>query len=912
LRRTTTAWIAGTLGAGLTASIVLAQQLPSSGAGASNASSADTAPLYGAASTRGARYLMRNGLDYLNYQQYDRALRFLREAETHEKELTAPEKLALKQGIERAQNGMREAADTESPYALSERSRSGKGFTVARPETATAGSPALPARTEGRGRRGRPVFPGRDEGSGEPIRLTSAEAAAATPPARQARSIPVENGATALGPQTAAPEIPTLTAPELPTLTAVPSLPGPADPGPGASPPSNPDLTAAPASLGQLVAPSATSPDPGSSRRDPRDSMPRRDDAAQVAAELPSDPAPQAGHINPSGSGQPLPPGPALTEATTVPADGMPAPTQAPELSSLTPPTTRQTAETPAAPAADAGPGALLASETTPPAEAPSPTPREAAPLPVQQPPPPILLETPSATDQPPPASGSAPTAVPGPKDTDPATPPSGGLIPAAMQEPASAGSVPASAEPPAASAGTSSRSTDTDAIPLPPLGADAQQVENPAAPPLQVAPQPAAVTEAASATSPSGTAPGAALNPEPVEPQGTDELPPLPPDLGRDAAGTNSSSGPAPAVSSAPTPAPLTTAPAGGSSPAHTETADEPLPPLPVGIEAPAPIGTAAAPAPIGTATAPAPEPSQRVVVDAGSAEQPPAQAQTGTTAAPAADGPLPLAAAAAESAPAAAVLDSGNVPGMNPETDRSSSPAPEAGALPPSAATRMTSPVQADPFLPERSNPVSKLDANLQRRVEQIARNQEKEDALRIHEQNRAQPEMPPRETSSSNLSTQTQLDISRAPSPAEARPIKAIPVPEDWVPLAARQWSPQSKYWAAAATCHLPLYFQDPMLERYGHSVEQFVGPVGRYLTYPVDDPKQSTQRNQLIQPWFSAGLFALQIIAWPYNGIMDPPWEAQYDLGYYRPGDMIPVDTYWLPLHGYGPPLRGDRY
>ena len=108
------------------------------------------------------------------------------------------------------------------------------------------------------------------------------------------------------------------------------------------------------------------------------------------------------------------------------------------------------------------------------------------------------------------------------------------------------------------------------------------------------------------------------------------------------------------------------------------------------------------------------------------------------------------------------------------------------------------------------------------------------------------------------------------------------------------------------------HLPLYFQDPVLERYGHSVEQFVGPVGRYLSYPVDDPNQSIQRNQIIQPFFSAGLFALQIAAWPYNLIMDPPWEAQYDLGYYRPGDLVPNDIYWLPLHGYGPPLRGNHY
>ena len=57
---------------------------------------------------------------------------------------------------------------------------------------------------------------------------------------------------------------------------------------------------------------------------------------------------------------------------------------------------------------------------------------------------------------------------------------------------------------------------------------------------------------------------------------------------------------------------------------------------------------------------------------------------------------------------------------------------------------------------------------------------------------------------------------LISAATPSPAEARPIKAIPVPEDWVPLAPRNWSAQRKYWAAAATCHLPLYFQDPVLD------------------------------------------------------------------------------------------------
>ena len=37
--------------------------------------------VYGMVVTRGARYLLRNGLDYLSYKEYERALKFLRKAE---------------------------------------------------------------------------------------------------------------------------------------------------------------------------------------------------------------------------------------------------------------------------------------------------------------------------------------------------------------------------------------------------------------------------------------------------------------------------------------------------------------------------------------------------------------------------------------------------------------------------------------------------------------------------------------------------------------------------------------------------------------------------------------------------------------------------------------------------------------
>ncbi len=42
------------------------------------------------------------------------------------------------------------------------------------------------------------------------------------------------------------------------------------------------------------------------------------------------------------------------------------------------------------------------------------------------------------------------------------------------------------------------------------------------------------------------------------------------------------------------------------------------------------------------------------------------------------------------------------------------------------------------------------------------------------------------------------------------------------------------------------------------------------------------------------------------------IVDPPWEAEYDLGYYRPGDKVPADTTYIPRRGVGPPLRGPNY
>jgi hypothetical protein len=214
------------------------------------------------------------------------------------------------------------------------------------------------------------------------------------------------------------------------------------------------------------------------------------------------------------------------------------------------------------------------------------------------------------------------------------------------------------------------------------------------------------------------------------------------------------------------------------------------------------------------------------------------------------------------------------------------------------------------SETLVPQRPDipSTSTLTPEMRREVEQIAQRDE-EMLRRTGPPDRSAPGGP---GPAGAPAPSTRLEISRAPSPTEARPLRAIPVPEEFVPLPPRTWSPNRKYFAAGATCHLPLYFQDAALERYGHNVEQYFGPLGRCMTYPVDDPTQSNQRNQIAQPFWSIGLFAAQIALLPYNMIMDPPWESEYDLGYFRPGDIIPPDTYYLPLHGVGPPGWGRNY
>ena len=92
--------------------------------------------------------------------------------------------------------------------------------------------------------------------------------------------------------------------------------------------------------------------------------------------------------------------------------------------------------------------------------------------------------------------------------------------------------------------------------------------------------------------------------------------------------------------------------------------------------------------------------------------------------------------------------------------------------------------------------------------------------------------------------------------------------IPLPESGSDRSVSwQWS--QSHWAAASTFSHPLYFEDRMLERHGHS---------RYPT---------------LQPLLSGGRFASQLIMLPYLATINPAWECNYTLGYYRAGSCVPA-------------------
>ncbi len=82
----------------------------------------------------------------------------------------------------------------------------------------------------------------------------------------------------------------------------------------------------------------------------------------------------------------------------------------------------------------------------------------------------------------------------------------------------------------------------------------------------------------------------------------------------------------------------------------------------------------------------------------------------------------------------------------------------------------------------------------------------------------------------------------------------------------------------YWHASNVTHNPLYFENPGLERSGHSF------------------------SDVVQPFVSVGKFGAQVVALPYSIALDPVWKAESPLGHYRPGECAPKRHLAVPING----------
>ena len=74
-----------------------------------------------------------------------------------------------------------------------------------------------------------------------------------------------------------------------------------------------------------------------------------------------------------------------------------------------------------------------------------------------------------------------------------------------------------------------------------------------------------------------------------------------------------------------------------------------------------------------------------------------------------------------------------------------------------------------------------------------------------------------------------------------------------------------------WVAPGTCHRPLYFENPSLERHGYSLG-------------------------LAQPFASAAHFVGNAAIFPYRVVAEPTCDCVYTLGHERPGTPTPLRYY----------------
>lgn len=101
----------------------------------------------------------------------------------------------------------------------------------------------------------------------------------------------------------------------------------------------------------------------------------------------------------------------------------------------------------------------------------------------------------------------------------------------------------------------------------------------------------------------------------------------------------------------------------------------------------------------------------------------------------------------------------------------------------------------------------------------------------------------------------------------------------------PFQPRMWGMTTYTWKASGLCHKPLYFEQVTLERYGHSFAP------------------------LLEPVVSGAHFFATLPILPYKMGINPPWECQYPLGYYRPGSCAPHMIMPFPISLRGAVVEG---
>jgi hypothetical protein len=125
-----------------------------------------------------------------------------------------------------------------------------------------------------------------------------------------------------------------------------------------------------------------------------------------------------------------------------------------------------------------------------------------------------------------------------------------------------------------------------------------------------------------------------------------------------------------------------------------------------------------------------------------------------------------------------------------------------------------------------------------------------------------------------------------LTLCPSPdARCPEIKPMPGSSE---MHDRAFAHLDYLWVPANVFYSPLYFEDPYLERYGHT------------------------HGPLVQPFVSTGRFAVQLISLPYQVALDPPHRRVYPLGFYRPGECAPKQVSNVPLNAKAAAASGAVY